>query len=69
MLGKKGLHVRFQLEKCYQNNDLFPLGFEKVSKMQTSLTVSKSQMLARTSYYHTKKIVCVRSADKLHNIS
>ena len=37
MLGKKGLNIRIQQEKCYQNEELFLLGFEKVIKMQSSV--------------------------------
>ena len=37
MLGKKDLHMRIQLEKSYQNDELFFLGFQKVLKMQASV--------------------------------
>ena len=32
VLGKKGLSIRIQQEKNYQNDELFFLGFEKVWK-------------------------------------
>ena len=38
MLGKNGLHIRIQQEKSYQNDKLFYLGFEKVLKMQASVS-------------------------------
>ena len=47
MLGKNGLHIRIQPEKCYQDDKLFYLGFENVLKMQASVihhkTSSKKQ--------------------------
>ena len=38
MLGKSGLHICIQQEKRYQNDELLFLGFEKVLKMQASVT-------------------------------
>ena len=37
MLGKICFHIRIQQEKSYQNDELFFLGFEKVSKMQAGI--------------------------------
>ena len=37
MLGKNCLNIRLQLEKSYQNEELFLLRFEKVLKMQASV--------------------------------
>ena len=37
MQGKNGLDIRNQQEKCYQNEELFFLGFETVNKMQAGV--------------------------------
>ena len=37
VLGHNGLYIRIRQEKNNQNDELFFLGFEKVSKMQASV--------------------------------
>ena len=38
MVGKNGLNIYIQQKKCYQNGKLFVSGFEKVLKMQASVS-------------------------------